>query len=102
VAIALFGKPSLTFHLGLDQPKVAASDWYQQKSHPYLQAIAQIMDDLATWHYIHQLEFLVSPGVDPLTNLQVQLDRQSFSLNQPPSSIFNHLQTQKIYSFGSR
>ena len=100
VAIALFGKPSLTFHLGLDQPKVAASDWYQQNSHPYVQALAQILENLATLPYIHQLEFLVSPGVDPLTNLQVQLDRQSFSLSQLSSSIFTQLETQKIYSFG--
>ncbi len=99
VTIALFGTPSLTFHLGFDQPKVAASDWYQQRSHPYLQAIAQILDDIATLPYIHQLEFLVSPGVDPLTSLQVQLDRQTFSLSQLPSSICSQLETQKIYSF---
>lgn len=101
VAIALFGQPSLTIHLGLDQPQVAASDWYQQPSHPYLQAIAQILDNLATWPHIQQLEFLVSSGVDPLTGLQVQLDRQTFPLSQQPSSVFNQLETQKIYSFGN-
>ena len=100
VTIALFGKPSLTFHLGLDQPKVAASDWYQQKSHPYLQAIAQILENLATLPYIHQLEFLVSPGVDPLTSLQIQLDRQNIPKDKLPSAVCNHLETQKIYCFG--
>lgn len=100
VAIALFGQPSLTFHLGFDQPQVAASDWYQQPGHPYVQAIAQILDSVATWPQIHQLEFLVSPGVDPLTSLQVQLDRQTFPSSKLPSSVCNQLETQKIYSFG--
>ncbi len=99
VAIALFSKPSLTFHIGLDQPKVAAADWYQHESHPYLKAIAQIMDSMATLPYVQQLEFLISSGVDPLTSLQVQLDRHSFSLNTLPSSILSQLETQKIYSF---
>lgn len=100
VAIALFGKPSLTVHLGLDQAKVAAADWYQQPSHPYLQAIAQILDNLATWSYIQQLEFMVSPGADPLTSLQVQLDRQNLPKDTLPSAICNSLETQKIYCFG--
>ena len=100
VAIALFGKPSLTFHLGLDQPNVAAPDWYQQSSHPYVQAIAQILDSLIAWKSLQQLEFLVSPGVDPLTSLQVQLDRQTLSADTLPSAVCNHLETQKIYSFG--
>lgn len=100
VAIALFGKPSLTVHLGLDQPDVAAPDWYRQVNHPYVQAIAQILDNLVTWPHIKQLEFMVSPGVDPLTSLQVQLDRQTLSEDTLPSSVCNHLETQKIYSFG--
>ncbi len=101
VAIALFGQPSLTVHLGLDQPHVAAPDWYGQPHHPYVQAIGQILDNLATWPQIHQLEFLVSPGADPMSNLQVQLDRQTLSADTLPSSVCNHLETQKIYSFGN-
>ncbi len=101
LAIALFGKPSLTFHLGLDQAKVAAADWYQDQSHPYVQAIAHILDSLATWPHIQQVEFLVSSGIDPLTGLQVQLDRQNFPLSHLPSSVCDQLETQKIYSFGS-
>jgi 3,4-dihydroxy 2-butanone 4-phosphate synthase/GTP cyclohydrolase II len=100
VAIALFGNPSLTVHLGFDQAKVAAVDWYQQENHPYLQAIAQILDSVVTLPYVQQLEFLVSPGVDPLSGLQVKLDRQTFSKETLPSSIVNQLETQKIYSFG--
>lgn len=99
VAIAVFGKPSLIVHLGFDQAQLAAPDWYQQSSHPYLQAIAQILDDLSEWPQMGRLEFLVSPGSDPLTSLQVQLDRQTFPLTQRPSSICDNLTTQKIYSF---
>jgi 3,4-dihydroxy 2-butanone 4-phosphate synthase/GTP cyclohydrolase II len=100
VAIALFGKPSLTVHLGLDQAHLAAPDWYRDGSHPYVEAIARILDNLITLPYIRQLEFLVSSGSDPLANLQVQLDRQKLSADQLPSSVCHELETQKIYSFG--
>jgi 3,4-dihydroxy 2-butanone 4-phosphate synthase / GTP cyclohydrolase II len=101
LAIALFDKPSLTVHLGFDQAGMAEHDWYQQKGHPYVQAIAKILDSLVNLPYIQKLEFMISPGVDPLSNLQVQLDRQTFSPGTLPSSICcEQLQTQKIYSFG--
>ncbi|MBE9126051.1 bifunctional 3,4-dihydroxy-2-butanone-4-phosphate synthase RibB/GTP cyclohydrolase II RibA [Coleofasciculus sp. LEGE 07092] len=99
VAIALFGKASLIVHLGFDQANLATPDWYQHKQHPYLQAIAQILDTLSEWSQLGRLEFLVSTGIDPLTGLQVQLDRQRFPLSQRPSSICDRLTTQKIYSF---
>ena len=99
VAIALFSKPSLIVHLGFDQAQLAASDWYQHKSHPYVQAIAQLLDALSEWPQLGRMEFLVSPGIDPLTSLQVQLDRQTFPLTQRPSSVCGNLTTQKIYSF---
>jgi len=99
VAIALFGTPSLTFHLGFDQPNLASPDWFENRNHPYVQAIAAILDNLSTWPQLQRLEFLVSPGLDPLTGLQVQLDRQSFPLSQLPSSVCEGLETQKIYSF---
>jgi 3,4-dihydroxy 2-butanone 4-phosphate synthase/GTP cyclohydrolase II len=100
LAIALFDKPSLTVHLGFDQPRLATHDWYQQKNHPYVQAIGQILDYLVSLPYVQKLEFLISPGTDPLSNLQVQLDRQTFSADTLPSSICcEQLETQKIYSF---
>lgn len=99
VALALFDQPALTVHLGLDQPHAATSDWYQHTDHPYVQAIAQILDQLATWPQVQKLEFLVSPGSDPLKSLQVQLDRQTFPLSQSPATICQQLTTQKIYSF---
>jgi 3,4-dihydroxy 2-butanone 4-phosphate synthase/GTP cyclohydrolase II len=99
LAIALFDKPSLTVHLGFDQAKVAPGDWYSQAGHPYLQAIYQILDHLGSLPYVQKLEFLISGGSDPLSNLQVQLDRQTFSLDQLPSSIGDKLEMQQIYSF---
>jgi 3,4-dihydroxy 2-butanone 4-phosphate synthase/GTP cyclohydrolase II len=95
----LFEKPSLIVHLGFDQAHLAAPDWYKSIRHPYVQAIAQILDTLSEWPQLGRLEFLVSPGIDPLTSLQVQLDRQMFPLTQRPSSVCEHLETQKIYSF---
>ncbi|NES81966.1 MAG: bifunctional 3,4-dihydroxy-2-butanone-4-phosphate synthase RibB/GTP cyclohydrolase II RibA [Moorea sp. SIO2B7] len=100
VAIALFGKPSLIIHIGFDQPLLAATDWYKNASHPYIQAISQIVDNLATWDKLKRLEFLISSGDDPMIGLQVKLDRQVFSLREKPSSICNQLETQTIYSFG--
>ncbi|MBN3949853.1 MAG: bifunctional 3,4-dihydroxy-2-butanone-4-phosphate synthase RibB/GTP cyclohydrolase II RibA [Nostoc sp. NMS7] len=99
LAIAIFDEPSLTVHLGFDQAKVASSDWYQQSGHPYIQAIFQILDNLATLPYIQKLEFLISSGCDPLSNLQVQLDRQTFPDGTLPSSISDRLEKQQIYSF---
>lgn len=99
LAIALFNQPSLIMHLGFDQAKVAACNWYRQSGHPYLQAIFTILDDLVKWPYINKIEFLISPGSDPLANLQVQLDRQVFTADILPSTICDRLETQQIYSF---
>ena len=99
LGIALFDQPSLTVHLGFDQANIAESNWYQQKDHPYLQAICQILDEIATLPYIQKMEFLIATGSDPLSNLQVQLDRQTFSDGVLPSSLQDNLHTQHIYSF---
>ncbi len=99
VAIALFGTPSLIVNIGFDQSNLAAPDWYKDSNHPYIQAISKILDELSGWHQVERLEFLVSSGVDPMIGLQVQLDRQTFPLTQPPSAICDNLTTQKIYSF---
>ncbi|MGB5960387.1 MAG: bifunctional 3,4-dihydroxy-2-butanone-4-phosphate synthase/GTP cyclohydrolase II [Coleofasciculaceae cyanobacterium] len=99
VAIALFGKPSLIVHLGFDQAQLTTVDWYKHNNHPYVKAIAHILDNLSEWKQIGRLEFLVSPGVDPMIGLQVQLDRQNFPMTVQLSSICDNLTTQKIYSF---
>jgi len=110
LATALFEQPALTFHLGFDQAKLADVTWYQQSDHPYLAAIAQILDELASWTAVQQLEFLISTGGDPLLNLQVQLDRQVFRLDHSlnhstdssrPSTLCANLKTQRIYVFSS-
>ncbi|HEY9642255.1 MAG TPA: hypothetical protein V6C57_17340, partial [Coleofasciculaceae cyanobacterium] len=71
-------------------------------------AIAQILDILASWESVEQLEFLISLGGDPLANLQVQLDRQIFKLDQgaladrvKPSDVCKTLETQRIYVFSN-
>ncbi|MCU0527384.1 MAG: bifunctional 3,4-dihydroxy-2-butanone-4-phosphate synthase/GTP cyclohydrolase II [Elainella sp. Prado103] len=106
LAKALFSQPDLTFHLGFNQSRQVPADWYQQSDAPELKGIAQILDQLAQWSAVQELEFLVSTGSDPLTNLQVQLDRQIFRLDQPPTAesmlpslICQDWQTQRIYVF---
>ncbi len=99
VAIALFGKPDLIFHLGLDQGHAVTPDWYKDIHHPYLQGIANILDNLVTWSNIKRLECLISSGDDPMLGLQVKLDRKNCILNQNSSEIWQHLETQTIYSF---
>jgi 3,4-dihydroxy 2-butanone 4-phosphate synthase/GTP cyclohydrolase II len=98
VAAAIFGRSALVVHVGLDQPQVAASDWYQQAGHPYLKGISHILEALKEWPQVAQLEFLVSAGTDPLKSLQVRLDRQFIMPQTFPSPLLEHWETQKIYS----
>lgn len=106
VAVALFGRSSLTVHLGLDQPNLASPTWYEDAGHPYVEAVAHILDEISRWPYVQQVEFLISNGTDPLTNLQVQLDRQIFRLGSAqdqetlqPSDLCDRLSLQRIYVF---
>jgi 3,4-dihydroxy 2-butanone 4-phosphate synthase/GTP cyclohydrolase II len=99
LAIALFDQPSIVIHIGFDQAQVAEDNWYQQNDHPYLQAILRILDEIVNLPEVGKLEFLVATGNDPLSNLQIQLDRQVFSREELPSSLGDRLETQQIYSF---
>ena len=108
VAVAVFGQMPLIVHLGLDQPKLADEYWYKECSHPYVEAIASLLDELLSWQGIEQLEFLISNGSDPFTQLQVRLDRQILpwpnasndkTSKLMPSDICKHLDTQRIYVF---
>ena len=101
VAIALFDQAQLIVNLGFDQTGVADPHWYQQLDHPYLKAVTQILDQITQWPHLQKLQLIISCGVDPLTNLQVQLHREQFPLTQLPSSICQQLQPQTIYSFSS-
>jgi 3,4-dihydroxy 2-butanone 4-phosphate synthase / GTP cyclohydrolase II len=96
---ALFGTPSLTFHLGFDQANLAVEGWYQDPNHPYVQAIFKILDEIAALSQVNRLEFLIANGQDPLTGLQMQLDRQTYPKAQLPSTISLQLELQVIYSF---
>lgn len=98
VAIALFDKASLIFHLGFDQSNLAKPNWYKDVEHPYLQAIFSILTELKTWPSLEHLEFLISPGDDPMIGLQVKLDRHHLGIDKPVSDLVNQLETQTIYS----
>ncbi len=74
------------------------SDWCQQAGHPYLQAITQILNDLLTWPYIDRLEFLLPPAPIHWPTCRLDLIDNHHPLKSP-SVAFNHLETQKIYSF---
>jgi 3,4-dihydroxy 2-butanone 4-phosphate synthase / GTP cyclohydrolase II len=100
VAVALFSKVALTFHIGFDRRQQIEKDWYKNNSNPYFQAIAQILDRIVADFAVDRLEFLISCGEDPMTGLQIKLDRQNYQLNLPPSTICSNLETQTIYSFG--
>ena len=99
VASALFDRAPLIVNLGFERSLHSESDWYHSIEHPYTSAIAEILDGISNSLPLRKLEFLISPGSDPLTGLQVQLDRKVFSLEQVPSSICDSLETQIIYSF---
>ena len=91
--------PSLTFHLGFDQANLAVEGWYRDPHHPYVQAVSSLLDEIAMMPHINRLEFLVANGHDPLTGLQMQLDRQNHPKSQLPSTISDQLKLQAIYSF---
>ncbi len=108
VAIALFHGSSLIVHLGLSQPEAVAANWYEEPHSAQRKAIGQLLDDLAAWPSVQQLEFLVAAGQDPMTNLRVQLSRQIFRLDHPtladspkPSQVCEALETQRIYVFST-
>jgi 3,4-dihydroxy 2-butanone 4-phosphate synthase/GTP cyclohydrolase II len=99
VVAGVFGTSPLTVHIGLDQPQVASSDWFQQPDHPYLKAIASILDDLAANPQVEELEILVSTGSDPMRNLRADIERHTYSFDSRPGSICDRFQPQTIYHF---
>ena len=99
VAIAVFSNPSLVFHLGLDQPGLAAPDWYKQADHPYRQGIQTMLQQVNTWAGVSHLEILISSGSDPLIGLQIQLQRETQPRTNLLATLAGELQTQKIYRF---
>ena len=102
IAIALFSNSSLIFHLGFDQSGLAKGDLYRDCNHPYLSGIVKILDILGDWQDVNLLEFLIASGEDPMTGLQIKLERQNYDLNIKPSSICNNLEGQIIYCFNKQ
>jgi len=99
VAKAVFGESALIVHLGLQDASPVDGTWYEQVDHPYCKAIAPILATIAATPDLHQLEFIFSSGSDPLTGLQVQLDRQVFPLTAQPLPAIPSRSSQTIYSF---
>ena len=97
VATAVFAQAPLIVNFGLEKATLITSEWYQQSNHPYLEAIAKILTEIGKWPNISKLEFLIASGSDPMTTLQVQLQRQSFKIDEL-LSVIQHLEPQKIYS----
>lgn len=100
VASAVFSNAPLIVHLGFDQAKLARADWYTDTQHPYLQAIASLLGDIAQWDDLTELEFMIATGDDPMTGLQIQLDREFLAWLQLPTFIqAAPVKTQTIYHF---
>ncbi len=99
VGTALFSNAHTIVHLGFDQPQQAIDQWFADHQHPYYQAMTHILQEIATWPQVASLEFLLANGSDPLTSLQMQLDRQQQSLADLPAILHQTLTTQVIYSF---
>ena len=96
---ALFSNAHTIVHLGFDQPQQAIDQWFADQQHPYFQAMSHILQEIATWPQVESLEFLLANGSDPLTSLQMQLDRQQLALADLPTTLNQSLATQVIYSF---
>ncbi|WP_338442196.1 bifunctional 3,4-dihydroxy-2-butanone-4-phosphate synthase/GTP cyclohydrolase II [Synechococcus elongatus IITB4] len=96
VASAVFGPQVLTLQIGLAQSEAIASDWYHHPDQPLATQLQRCLEQIAAIDGLEDLEFLLADGHDPLTSLQVQLDRQSLPLPEL-SSQFKHLKLQQIY-----
>jgi 3,4-dihydroxy 2-butanone 4-phosphate synthase/GTP cyclohydrolase II len=99
VATAVFSNQALVVQIGFDQQRTIDHHWYQQPQHPQLQAIQHILHQLVANFPLQQLEILVSNGSDPLTGLQVQLDRHVLALTPDALAKISQWETQRIYSF---
>lgn len=99
VATAVFGQRPLIVQLGFEKPQAVPVNWYCQPDNPWTQAITKILATLADWPHLRQLEFLIANGSDPLTSLQVQLDRQAIALPTLPVQGCTELEEQRIYTW---
>jgi 3,4-dihydroxy 2-butanone 4-phosphate synthase / GTP cyclohydrolase II len=86
-------------HLGCDQPDQTQEKWFADNQHPYLKSLQAILQEISTWPQVESLEFLLANGTDPLVGLQIQLDRQQYSIEQLAKVWQENLTTQIIYTF---
>jgi 3,4-dihydroxy 2-butanone 4-phosphate synthase / GTP cyclohydrolase II len=96
---ALFGNPSLTIHLGDDKPHLVSGEWYLEQDNPYLSSIDLILREIAKLPEVARLEYLIASGTDPLTRLQMQLEREHHSEFRSPRQLQSTLDRQTIYSW---
>jgi 3,4-dihydroxy 2-butanone 4-phosphate synthase / GTP cyclohydrolase II len=97
VAAALLGQSSLIVTLGTEQSLGDHPDWYTTPEHPYHQAVRQLLTHLTEWEYVDSLSFILASGSDPLSGLQVQLDRIMLPLEQLSDLNPDRWQSQVIY-----
>ncbi len=100
VASALLGPASLIVNLGTEQGEDIPLAWFQDADYPHTESMLQLIKQLSLWVTIDQLAFLLSDGTDPLTGLQVQIDRRSLPMEDLKVILGGLLETQLIYAFG--
>jgi 3,4-dihydroxy 2-butanone 4-phosphate synthase / GTP cyclohydrolase II len=100
VAAALLGPASLIVNLGTEQGEDIPLAWFQDADYPHTESMLQLIKQLSLWVTIDQLAFLLSDGTDPLTGLQMQIDRRSLPMEDLKVILGGVLETQLIYAFG--
>ena len=99
VAIALFGKNALIFHVGLDSHLANAQHWCEDSTSPYPDLIRRLLADLQAWPNLEHLSLLLANGDDPMIGLQVSLNRETFNLDGLTPNSLGQWQAQTIYTY---
>ena len=99
VAAALLGPASLIVNLGTEQGEAIPAHWFLDGNYSHTEAVGQLVKQLALWVTIDQITFLLSDGTDPLTGLQIQLDRQNLTMDDLKDTLVGPLETQIVYAF---
>lgn len=99
VAIALLGKNSLIFHVGLDRYLPNTQPWHEDLSSLYPDLINRLLADLKAWPNLESLSLLLANGDDPMIGLQVSLDRETFNFDSLTPYSSRQWQPQTIYTY---
>jgi 3,4-dihydroxy 2-butanone 4-phosphate synthase / GTP cyclohydrolase II len=99
VAAALLGPTSLIVNLGTEQGEDIPVEWFQDADYLHTESMVQLVKQLSLWVTIDQLAFLLSDGTDPLTGLQVQIDRRNLAMDDLKATLAGALETQLVYAF---